>query len=555
MSFRFVVALAAAACAAVGLAQPTPAPKYAPDRVIVRFLPGTTSTTIQSVNTAIGATVKYYDQVNDFYVMKLRTGQSPLTAKNYYAANTSVKYASIDRRNTIMFVPNDPSISQGKAYGLTRINAFQAWDITKGKPSVKIAILDTGMVLGHPDFVGKIVDPFDAIDGDANPAPGANTFGDQHGTHCAGDAAANTNNGIGIASTGFNCSVMPVRVFKTADDGAFDTDIIRGINWAVSHNAKVISMSLGGPDNGFGPNPAFQDAVNNAWNKGVTVLAASGNSNSDGIFWPAFYNNVISVGATDRNDLKADFSNFGQRVDIAAPGVDIYSSITGGYELMSGTSMACPMAAGVVGAMWSVAPTGMTNAKLRTALFSTAKPVGTWLHYGLIDMYKAVRAVAVQKLDLAPVATPTVVEGSALPIVGNPFGAADSNFYQILPVSIANLGQVGSASYRFVLPVSVNRSQLSQLDFFMTERFDSSTTGQIYLLNWSTGKWEVLKAYPMTALSTTLTASLKSSFSTYVSAAGEIRALVRGLKPTSAGLTSNTFDLDYVKLGINYLSQ
>jgi hypothetical protein len=116
------------------------------------------------------------------------------------------------------------------------------------------------------------------------------------------------------------------------------------------------------------------------------------------------------------------------------------------------------------------------------------------------------------------------------------------------------VGQASSASYRFVLPTNISRSNVKEIDLNVASRFADGSTGQIYMLNWGTGKWDILKAYSCPVAGVSVTAALRSSFNTYVSAAGEFRVLIRGVMPTSAGVTGNTFDTDYFKAGVIHLS-
>lgn len=267
------------------------------------------------------------------------------------------------------FTPNDPSISQ--QYALTNIQAYLAWDYCQGDPDVVVCIDDTGIDIDHPDLVNNlwvnpgedlngngIVDPgetngvdddqnghvddfwgWDFVGNDNNPNDDAFILGG-HGTHCSGIASAVTNNGVGIAGTGFSASIMTARVgYSILVLYPFE-----GVEYAIENNADVISMSWGGG----GYSQTEQDMFNYANELGITCVAAAGNDGSSSPGYPASYNNVISVAATDQQDLKASFSNYGSTIDVSAPGVSIYSTyLNGNYQNMDGTSMACPMAAGL----------------------------------------------------------------------------------------------------------------------------------------------------------------------------------------------------------------
>src|SRR5690606_4064781 len=195
-------------------------------------------------------------------------------------------------------VPNDPSF--GQQWGHQRMDSPAGWDITVGNNSIIIAVLDTGVDLGHPDLAAKLVSGYDFASNDGNPS-------DQHGhgTHVAGIAAAVTNNGYGVAGVSWGARVMPVRVLN--ENGAGITSwIIDGINYAYTNGAKILNLSLGGP----GYSQAMQNAVNSAHAAGALVVAAMGNDRQSGnpTQYPAAYNNVLAVSSTGPGDQYSFFS-------------------------------------------------------------------------------------------------------------------------------------------------------------------------------------------------------------------------------------------------------
>jgi thermitase len=188
---------------------------------------------------------------------------------------------------------------------------------------------------------------------------------------------------------------MNVKVL--GDDGSgYYSWVVKGIIWAADHGARVINLSLGGPE-GSG---TLQNAINYAWNKGCVVVAAAGNDGSGSPSYPAFYDNCIAVAATDSNDAKASFSNHGFWVDVAAPGVDIYSTLPNhknqigprNYGTLSGTSMAAPHVAGVAALVWAT-DFGTSNAAVRARIEDKADSIGSiGLNYD-IERLNAFRAV------------------------------------------------------------------------------------------------------------------------------------------------------------------
>lgn len=281
------------------------------------------------------------------------------TSRGVITGDKNVVYAEPDYIYETNFEPNDPSYKD--QYALKNTEASQAWDITKGDSNLVIAIIDTGIDLDHPDLKDKLVPGYNAV----NPALSADDD-NSHGTHCAGITAATTNNGVGIAGLAANCKLMPVKVMTAQGSGTTDA-IADGITWAVDHGANVISMSLGGPGGG----QAMTDAVKYALSKNVPVIAAMGNNGTNQMSYPAAIPGVLAVGASDNQDKIARFSQYGRWISVVAPGVNILSTtpnhdnylnksypatITKNYSLMSGTSMATPYVAGLVGLIRSKYP-------------------------------------------------------------------------------------------------------------------------------------------------------------------------------------------------------
>jgi len=275
----------------------------------------------------------------------------------------------------IKYTPNDYPTDGVKNWHLEKIMAKEAWDITQGNSNIKIAIIDNAIDITHPDLSSKVVLAIDLADGDDDPTPPENTTIWSHGTHVAGLAAAATNNGLGIASIGFNCSIIAIKAARDSDNGQGIISMYEGIIWAADNGAHIINMSFGGP----GYFQTMQMIIDYAYNKGCVLVGGAGN-NGDGsedpnninyVTYPAACNHVIAVGATNGNDVAASFSNYGAWIDVMAPGGyqndggwsdilfnrSVYSTIAGGgYNYMAGTSMAAPIVAGLCGLMKSVNP-------------------------------------------------------------------------------------------------------------------------------------------------------------------------------------------------------
>ena len=347
-------------------------------------------------------------------------------------------------------IPNDTLYNEQWHYPHIRLP--EAWDITTGNPNVIVAVIDSGILSGHPDFQGKLVQGYDMIsnasnagDGDgvdSNPEdPGDRGLGDGsssfHGTHVAGTVAAATNNNSGVAGVAWQSRIMPMRVLGL--EGGTSFDLIQAILYAAglenasgqvpTQRADVINMSLGG--GGFSSSEA--SAITAARNAGVIIVAAAGNSGSANQEYPASYDGVVSVAAVNQSNTRTSYSNFGQGIDVTAPGGDLdedadgngtpdgvlstigndrESSTTYGYRYYQGTSMSSPHVAGVAALMKSVAP-NMTPAEFDRVLSEgrISDDLGVEgrdndFGYGLINAMKAVNtAQELASGTLAPLPT------------------------------------------------------------------------------------------------------------------------------------------------------
>ncbi len=359
---------------------------FASDTLIIKFTADTSVEVKSQVNRKLGG--RFFKDLPEFgvQIIKVPKGQVEFF-RDLYTRDRNIIYAEPDYIATTLEITTDPSLpSQWGMYKIKAVDSSgtSAFNITHSNSNVKIAILDTGIEETHPDLQGKIV-------GRANfSTSGTNSDLYGHGTHVAGIASASTNNALGMAGVGFDSSLMNVKVL--GDDGSgYYSSIINGIKFASDNGADVINMSIGGPSGSF----AMQDAINYAWNNGVVVVAAAGNDGRNSRTYPAYYSNVIAVAATDSQDSKASFSNYGSSwVDVTAPGVGIYSTYKNAtYANLSGTSMATPFVAGLAGLIFGSSQCALNNnGCVRTKIESTADAItgtGSFWAKGRINALKA----------------------------------------------------------------------------------------------------------------------------------------------------------------------
>lgn len=329
--------------------------------------------------------------LDGIYHVRYAAASKPEAVAERLGRLDEVAWAEPARYREACVVPNDPMYAQ--QWGLARINCPDAWDRTTGSTSVTVAVVDTGVDLNHPELAPLLVAGQDLVNWAPGSVPKSGWVfeGDfmgvdsdpqdevGHGTHVAGTIACVSNNATGVAGVTWRTRLMPVRVLARIRETATgrisgtgsSVDIAAGIRWATDHGAQIINMSLGG----YGDAQVEREAVAYAISRGVVVVAAMGNDNTDQPHYPSAYPDVVAVGATDASDRRASFSNRGNWIDVAAPGVQIQSTYWDDtYASLSGTSMATPHVAGVAALILAIAPT-TTPAQVANILRNTAKPL------------------------------------------------------------------------------------------------------------------------------------------------------------------------------------
>lgn len=274
------------------------------------------------------------------------------------------------------------SMHRNQRWHYEMINAPQAWSITEGSRDVKIAVLDTGIDHNHPNLRNFVDTRLSRSFVDNNPLDV-----NGHGTHVAGTIASYGS----VSGVMRNATLVNVKVLGDSGGGSLFA-IQQGILYASEIGSDVINMSLGGGGYHRGMDEAAQTAVA----RGSIVIAASGNDSRSSISYPAAYNSVIAVGSVTSNRTRSSFSNYGNGLEIMAPGSSIYSTYPNGtFRTLNGTSMAAPHVAGVAGLMRSANP-NLTVAEARQILRETAQPAGNFFEYGygIVDAYAAVQRAA-----------------------------------------------------------------------------------------------------------------------------------------------------------------
>lgn len=399
-------------------------PEFVKGEVLVKFKPTISIEAMDALVTEMGAqTVHVFSEIG-VRKMQLPAQVSVKDAVEKFKASPNVAYAEPNYIYHTFGYPNDPDFT--KLWGLHNIgqtggqddadiDALEAWDVETGSDSVLIGIIDTGVDYTHGDLADNIwtnpgedawANPLDPRTGNGSDDDGNGKVDDwkgwnfisesndakddnMHGTHCAGTIGAVGNNNKGVVGVNWKVKILPLK-FLSAEGSGSTSDAVEAILYAVQMGADILSNSWGGG----GYSQALEDAIKAANDAGILFVAAAGNDgvNTDNSpTYPACHDvpNILTVAASDHNDNRALWngggtgcgltcngittpgSNYGARtVDLAAPGKDIYSTVPGGYQSLSGTSMATPHAAGAAGLVLAHFP-GMTHLQLKQKLMDT----------------------------------------------------------------------------------------------------------------------------------------------------------------------------------------
>jgi subtilisin family serine protease len=419
--FACVIALGALVSLGAASGRADSDPNAVPGELVVGFKPSATDKQQEKAVDKVGGTIEDTLDSIDGAVVSVSPDQTDAAAEEL-ARQRAVQYVEPNYVVRASRIPNDHSF--GDQWGLRNvgqyggkigadIHATDAWDVSTGG-GVIVAVVDTGVAYDHPDLAPNVwsnpADPKNNVDDDGNgfvdDVHGADFYNEDsnpnddagHGTHVAGIIGAKGDNGIGVAGVNWDTKIMALK-FLNADGEGNTADAANAIDYAVSHGARVINASWGGPAFSM----ALFQAIKRAGEKGVTFVAAAGNDGQNADVspdYPAAFElaNVISVAASDRNDKLVDFSNYGvHSVDLAAPGDDIYSTVpmgsgSTGYESFSGTSMATPFVSGAAALYLSRTPQS-TSDQVKAALLGNVDQspafAGKVASGGRLDIAKA----------------------------------------------------------------------------------------------------------------------------------------------------------------------
>ena len=450
-----------------------------PDEFTVQFKGDVTDDRAQTLIEEKGSSVVVQQRTPGYYTLAVPEGKGLFETLREWSELEEVLFAEPSEAgfdDALVYIPDDPEF--GRLWGLHNtgqtvnstvgtadadIDASEAWDLTRGNSNVIVAVIDTGADLNHPDLAPNILargaEDWDFADA-ADPVP---DDGDGHGTHVAGTVAA-VDNATGVIGVAPGCRIMPLRINLTAGMNQNRADAINYVAAQAAANlARRYVINCSWRMNG--DHAGVHSAIINAVNTNVVVCFAAGNANQNTDTtpqYPGVYPEVVSVAATDQRDRRATFSNFGTNVDVAAPGVNIYSSFPDdSYTFLDGTSMASPHVAGLAALIWSRNIT-LTNQQVRQTIENTCDNIDA-LNPGFAGLLGRGRINAFRALQQTP-----------LPPIG-------FNLVRRFKFPQLNNGSSSGLSFARAIPVGpIRRAAL----LFLTQKPFSE---RIYFLNPSTG--------------------------------------------------------------------
>lgn len=373
---------------------------FVEDELLIQFRIDTPNDKADEALNAHGA--KVADEIQQLRIKRIKVPADVLDiVREALSHNPHIEFVENNFLAEASVIPNDSYYAS--QWHHSKIKSPYGWDINTGSDMIAIAILDSGVDPTHSDLSGKLLSGYNFISENTDTH---DVLG--HGTSVAGSSAAMSNNYEGIAGVAWENPIMPL-VVLSSDNTASYYNIARAITYAADRGVRIMNISIAGSSS----SSTLQNAADYAWNKGALIFAAAANYNTNTLYYPAACNHVISVSATDSSDNKASFSNYGDWVDIAAPGVSIYTTANGGgYRSASGTSFSSPIAAGLGALIMSVNP-DLTNAEVEELIKQNADDLGAlgfdpYFGFGRINVERtlvAASSIVIDDADTTPPST------------------------------------------------------------------------------------------------------------------------------------------------------
>jgi subtilisin family serine protease len=589
---RMAVCLAVASVAAVSFGQGIISGLENPNRpadivtarghFIVAFKPTVTPSTAKNFVNRYGLKINDIESSEYFSIIDIPqnmqdAGVTPESLIKQFKSNPGVLYAELDVQIKPDFTPNDPRFNTewhhhntGQTGGTNDadLDSPEAWDNIAGLPDVVVAVCDDGVDRTHEDLASVLwvntnetpgnnidddnngfiddINGWDFASNDNNPNP----VGGSHGTHVAGITGGAWNNGKGVAGCGPNIKIMAMRHY--AGQASWMSDLAKSIDYAWKNGADVITVSY----NVDGWNSTLLSAIQRAGTADVVYLNSAGNNgqqNPPRQQMRTQADNLIFVAATDDTDSKAGFSNWGSLVEVGAPGVDIMSTLPGNtYGNSSGTSMATPLAAGVVAMIRAKNP-NFTARQTLDHLLDTSDQVAN-----LANFITGGKRVNLLNALGQGGGNPTfdqvdVIQGTQTGGDMNSLSTSDDDYFSILSTFINQRGQY--AAIEVVANSPVAAADINALDLEIESRATAVGVSQtITVLNYATGKWDTLSSMRLQTTDAVVSAAASSlRVKNYVDANNKIRVRIQALVPMKRrGVAPSAFDyfIDAISLSV-----
>ena len=363
------------------------------DEILVKFKPGTLIDKIlQFFRQYSLLKIDAVDEVG-WFLLRVPAGKTVTEMIDLLNKDLNILYVEPNFvMKTMATIPDDEHYN--KQWGPGMIELDKAWDLEKGSPDITVAVLDTGIDLNHPDLKDNLIRGFDFVTPDFDPADD-----NGHGTMVAGIIGARGNNNLGIAGVTWYSKLLPVKVIDAEGYGSY-WKVGAGIIYSVIKGAKIINVSLGG----YSYSRFLEAVVNFALWRDCTLVAAAGNDNTNTPVYPAACEGVIGVAASDKEDKIFSESNWGDFVDLSAPGVDIYSTtLAQSYDYGSGSSFAAASVSGQVALLLS-AKSSLTREEIEQILYNNADYITKESGYGhgRINVYRTLLAAkGIENVDIS----------------------------------------------------------------------------------------------------------------------------------------------------------